>query len=505
MQDERMDADRLDSWKEIAAYFNRDIRTVRRWEKERKLPIHRFPGGLRGRVYARTAEIETWLRNKSASPAKENGLSPPSQPREFPAVDEVAKFAAQALKRGSAPHAEPPRGQFRSSDVKAPRGSKWSSLAFRSLGLALVLVSIPAANQLLNSEWIRPRQFHTETSSASGRLLVPALAASLHHPEPETVELYLKGRYFWNRRSADDLRRALGFFSQAIAKDPSYAPGYAGLADCYALLREYSTMPESEAYARAIAAADRAIELDDTLPEGHRALAFSEFFGRWNAVLAEREFKRAIELNPNDAEAHHWYASMLSTMQRYDEALSEIDRARQLQPTSIAILADRDVFLLAAGRRKDAIVSLVQLEHAEPSFISTHRYLGDAYLLEGRYKDFLRERREEARLSGNVDMMSTINAAGKAFDAGGSAAMLNLLCGAYKRQSNYASGSNYEQARYLVLQGKKDEAVATLRTALQNHDPGLLGSIGDPLFEPLHADPRFVSIIRESRILGLQQ
>ena len=151
-------------------------------------------------------------------------------------------------------------------------------------------------------------------------------AASAARQQAE--ELYLQGRYHWNKRTGPDLTEALDDFTKSIDVDPTFAKGYAGSADCYNLLREYSDMPGSQAFPLAITAARKAIALDDSLAEGHRDLAFAYFYWNWDAPGAEREFRRAIALDPNDAEAHHWYATALSAMGRHQEALGEIEHAR---------------------------------------------------------------------------------------------------------------------------------------------------------------------------------
>ena len=183
-----------------------------------------------------------------------------------------------------------------------------------------------------------------------------------HRPNPEAEELYLKGRYFWNKRTPEDLNKALDLFTQAIVRDPSYAQAYVGLADCYNLMREYSVMPPNEAYPRALAAAKKAVELDDNSAEAHNSLAFVTFYWTWDAATAEHEFKRAIALNPDYVAAHHWYATFLMTMRRYPEALVEIEKARKLDPSSTPIMADRGYILYWAGQPEAGIALLKQIE-----------------------------------------------------------------------------------------------------------------------------------------------
>src|SRR5262249_47635939 len=205
----------------------------------------------------------------------------------------------------------------------------------------------------------------------------------------EAEDLYLQGRFYWNKRTPDGLSKALDYFTQAIVHDPGYAQAYVGLADCYNLMREYTLMPSTEAYPRALAAAKKAVELDDQSSEAHASLGFVSFFGMWDAAAGEREFRRAIELNPHNSIAHHWYATYLMTLGRYRESLAEIEQAQALDPNSPSILADKGPILWLAGHREEAIARLKQLEAAEPSFISPHRYLRQIYFASGDYANYL--------------------------------------------------------------------------------------------------------------------
>ncbi len=194
----------------------------------------------------------------------------------------------------------------------------------------------------------------------------------------EAQELYLRGRYYWDKRTPQDLNKAVDFFTQAIVRDSNYAQAYVGLADCYNLLREFSAMPSGEAYPRALAATQKALELDDSSAEAHASLAFSTLYSGWDEAGAEREFRRAIQLNPDYGPAHHWYANALSIIGKVPEALVEINRAEHLDPASNAIAADKALILATLGRPDEAEVLLKQLEASQPGFFSTHQYLSYA-------------------------------------------------------------------------------------------------------------------------------
>src|SRR5579864_7580073 len=245
---------------------------------------------------------------------------------------------------------------------------RWSLLIFPVLALLLALWSF----------WPRFREAKANTAKESIRAGRVSDAAR-HSANSEAEQFYLKGRFYWEKRTPDALNKAVDFFTQAIVHDPNYAPAYVGLADCYNLLREYTKMPASEAYPRALAAAKRAVELNDQSSEAHAALAFALFYGNWDAAGAELEFRRAIDLNPKSVAAHHWYATFLGSLVRNSEAIAEIERAQALDPASKSILADKGELLWASGRRDEGVALLKQLETSEPDFVSPHRYLTSTY------------------------------------------------------------------------------------------------------------------------------
>lgn len=498
MASAQLNIGQLDSWKEIAAYFRRDKRTVRRWEKERGLPVHRYPGGERGRVYANIDELEGWFRGVDVTALDEAAESvSDSQPApalfQIPAVkaEEVALEESELNSEIGFTHSG-----FRAASER-PFLRSLATAGIASLFLMLGLASANPLWHLLHS--VQAKQPDPPLSATSSQPLPVHRTVALNHkPDPQAVELYLKGRYYWNKRTSDDLKKALDFFTQAVVRDPNYAAAYAGLADCYLLMRQYSTMPDAEAYDRAGAAAQRAIEIDDSLSEGHRALAFSAFFGKWDVALADREFRRAIDLNPDDVEAHHWYASMLESLHRFDAALPEIDRARQLAPMSNSILADRDLFLIQAGHREEGKQGLLLLERSEPGFVSPHRYLARIYLQEKKYREYLDERAAEANLTGNSPFATAIANAKAALTSGGPTAMLESLSTAYKLDPQIAEESHYELARTMMLLGHRDEALEQLRQSAERHDSNIFFASFDPSFKPLLSDPAFLAILKQT-------
>jgi DNA-binding winged helix-turn-helix (wHTH) protein/Tfp pilus assembly protein PilF len=240
---------------------------------------------------------------------------------------------------------------------------------------------------LLFSAWVYEHRYRA--------VAPPSLntGSGLHAANSAAVELYLKGRYYWNKRTPDDLNKAIDYFTQAIVRDPGYAKAYAGLADCYNLLPEFGAMPANEAYPRALAAARKAVELDNTSADAHTTLAFAMLYWKWDEPGAEREFLRAIALDPSYAPAHHWYATSLLLFGRFSEALAQIDLAQKLDPSSASILADKGMILYYSGQPDASIVLLKQIEFSEPDFASSHRYLTKIYYNMGDYAHYLQERR----------------------------------------------------------------------------------------------------------------
>jgi tetratricopeptide (TPR) repeat protein len=464
---------RLDSWKEIAAFLGRDERTVRRWEKERGLPVFRVPGGGRGGVFAYTDELREWLKGRGG---------------ELDAAEfETIRAAVENEEIESAP------GPERVPDPSTPLAEGWEKPQL--LGRELDQRPVPSVRQPSLARivaWIAPLV-------AVGGLVVVlsfshrephyknALAAP-HPPNAEAQELYLKGEYHWAKRTPDDLNKAVDYFTQSIVKDPSYAQAYVGLADCYNLLREFSVMPPDEAYPRALAAAQKAVELDETSPGAHNSLAFATFYWNWDPVTAEREYKRALELDPSFVQAHHWYATFLLTSGRFPEALDQIEQARKLDPSSTTIQADKGRILSDAGRKKEAFALLKQLETADPTLASTHRYLAAIYFDRKDYENFFAESKQAAQLRHDEAALAVADAAERGFAAGGLDGMRESMLPVQKEMFDRDLGSGYDLATTCALLGKKEDALRYLQAAYEKRDIGLLYLSRNPDFDSLHED-----------------
>jgi TolB-like protein/DNA-binding winged helix-turn-helix (wHTH) protein/Flp pilus assembly protein TadD len=320
---------------------------------------------------------------------------------------------------------------------------------------------------------------------------------SVNVVNPEAYESYLKGRYFWNKRTAEGLKAALAYFNQAIEEDPKYARAYSGLADTYALLGdwEYGVLAPKEAYPRAKAAAIKALDLDNTLSEAHNSLAFSLDAFDWDWESAEREFRRAIELNPGYATAHHWYAWHLSEMGRNSEAIAEMRKAENMDPLSLIISADIAEILLVAHLNDEAIEQGRKTVAMDPNFAIGHYELGQAFVQKHSYNEAIAEFHKAIELSGGSGTCMSNLAYAYALSNKRTEAVriLNEL-------KTRSTGNASEIALMYVGLGDKDQAMKCLEKAYEEHfNPSILLR---PAFDPLRSDSRFQNLVHRIGLPG---
>lgn len=321
--------------------------------------------------------------------------------------------------------------------------------------------------------------------------------SQLSPPESEAYDLYLKGLYCWNKRDADGLREATSYFQQATLKDPNYARAYAGLANSYSLVGGYTGAPPGEFMSRARAAAQRALELDDSLPEAHTALALVVQNYDFDWQTSEEEFKRAIAINANYATAHQWYAEHLMWQGRFDEALRESERARQLDPLSLIIASDNGVILLYSRQYDRAIEQFRGVLDLDPHF-SRAQMITHAYLEKGMYDEVLKILETVSSPTAPwywKELATVYGRAGRNTEA--QHALGKLL--ALRRER---SVDPMEFATAYVCMGNKSRALSFLEQAYAQHSSGLASLKVDPLFDPLRNERRFRDLLRR---VGLSQ
>jgi DNA-binding winged helix-turn-helix (wHTH) protein/tetratricopeptide (TPR) repeat protein len=382
------------------------------------------------------------------------------------------------------PAASQPAGEIAdpTQPVQTGPSASWRPLIF--VGLILILIL---------GLW---RLYPGYRRSATGAKSSPPLVQRPHAPvSRDAEEFYLKGRFYWNKRTPESLNEALDAFTQALARDPNYSDAYVGMADCYNLLREFSAMPPDEAYFRAFAAAKKAVELDDRSASAHASLAFVTFWGMWDARGAEAEFRRAIELDPNNAKAHHWLATFLQAVDRHPESLAEIDLARKLDPHSSAILADKGQLLESAGRHQEALQVLTQLEAAEPDFLSPHRYLRLSYFNAGDYPRYIAELKKESQLLHDAALLAQADAASKGFSQGGERGLLESLLSEQIRLSGQGKVSLFAIAETEAKLGNVDESLQYLTKCVWLHDENMVSLSQNQGFNRLHGNPAFERLI----------
>jgi TolB-like protein len=324
--------------------------------------------------------------------------------------------------------------------------------------------------------------------------------SSFRPVNPEAHEAYLRGVYFWNQRTQQGLEKSIEYFNQAAQKDPGYALPYAGLANTYNSLGMYWHFIPREIYPKARAAALKALVLDETSGEAHAALGLYKSNYDWDLLGADRELRRAIELNPGYAFAHVWRAdAVLSKMERHAEALAELDRARELDPTSLIVSDQRGWVLYMARRYDEAIRQFRKTLELEPRFPHAHCWLGRAYLQKGMLQEGLAELEEAASLPGGDSPLFRpwlgygYARCGKRAEALKIVERMNAL-----EQKSFASPSGI--AAIYCGPGQEDDALAWLERAWQERDPGLPYANIEPAFDPLRSDTHFKELMRRSRV-----
>jgi tetratricopeptide (TPR) repeat protein len=311
---------------------------------------------------------------------------------------------------------------------------------------------------------------------------------------PEAYELYLKGRFFWNKRNGDDLRKAIDYFNQAIAKDPGYALAYVGLADSYLLFPNYAAVSPVDSIPPARSAIEKALELDDSLAEAHASaglLATVEL----KLQLAIDELKRAADLKPNYATAHHWLALAWMTVGQFDPAIAEAKRAVELDPLSLIINADFSWLYLCSRRYDEAEAQARKTLEIDPHFFLAHYYLGEILQFKGRLTDAIAEYQKAFDLTNDPYPLAAL---GQARARHGQKDEARKILGRLNEEAKSRFVAPYAKALVLNALGEKAHAIDELERAYREGTGAYLFVIKvDPFLDDLRGDPRFEALVQK--------
>jgi TolB-like protein/lipoprotein NlpI len=315
------------------------------------------------------------------------------------------------------------------------------------------------------------------------------------HPtaNAEAYELYLKGRFFWNKRTGADLRTAIDYFNQALGKDPSYALAYAGLGDSYGLLYAYGAASPADSFPQAKAAAKKALELDDTLAEAHTSLANVLHGYDFDLEQSLKEFERAIELNPNYATAHHWYGENLGAMGRFDEAITELKRAQQLDPLSLIINTDLGLVYTLARQYDKAIEQLRKTIEMDPRFYYARRSLGVAWQLKGYLSEAIAEYSKAVELNNDPFSLALL---GQAYARAGQREEAQKILARLTDEAKSRHVSAYGFALMYLALGNKERGIDELERVYRER-AGVFLLKFNPMLDDLRGNPRFEALVQK--------
>ncbi len=314
---------------------------------------------------------------------------------------------------------------------------------------------------------------------------------------PEAYQLYLKGKFLWNKRTGDALKQAVDFYNQAIEKDPNYALAYSGLAETYVLFSSYDVAPATDSMPRAKAAALRALQIDDSLAEAHTALGFYLSFYEWDRQASEKEFRRAIELKPDYSTAHHWFGGSLANLKQFEESLSELRRAEELDPLSPIIGTNLGDTFMFARRYDEAIAQFKRTLVLNPNFASAHQALGRAYGSKGMYPEAIAETRAAIELNNRSapkgDLGLWLARSGKRDEA---VKLLSEL----KQEAAGSYVQNYSIAVIYIGLGNREEALNWLEKHMSEHSETANEYAVRSELDDLRSEPRFKAMLKRMNL-----
>jgi tetratricopeptide (TPR) repeat protein len=323
--------------------------------------------------------------------------------------------------------------------------------------------------------------------------------SSARHVDPVVYELYLQGRYYWNKRDPAGLTKAKEYFQRTIEKDPDFALGYVGLADTYNVMADSFVIVPTEALAKSREAALNALRLDSDLPEAHASLAYVLFELDWDWPGAEREFRRAIELDPGYATAHHWYSMYLAAMGRCGESIAEFRRAEQLEPLSLIIHLDGSAEYFWCRQLDAALEEIRQVIEMAPDFPQAHFYRSIGYAAKGRFEESRAEFLKGRQLAGGSVLSVRVFEAWLDAVSGKTAESRRILKELGTPTSESGWDDFYLAATYDTL-GDADTAMRFLETAYRKRVYWLIYIKVEPRLDPLRSDPRFQDLLYRMKL-----
>jgi TolB-like protein/Flp pilus assembly protein TadD len=533
--------DRLDSWKEIASYLGRQVRTVQLWEQWEELPVRRHVHKKLGTVYAFKSELDTWRSKRSSDGGtKRPPLPVPTDRGKFCGGVKLAVLPFENLSgypdqeyfcaglaeeivtglgclnreqlrivcwdSGKCPKkfwnardevdGEMAADHVLEGSVRRERGRARISVRVWQLNDQTVLWSDSYDCEVENILAVQ-----TEVATKIGRSLflelLPTqkpLKQNVSTTSLDAYDAYLKGRHFWNQRTRESVRMAILHFQTAIQKDPRYALAYSGLADCYNVMSFYEILPPTTGMPKARAAANRALELDAAAGEAHASLADVLMHFDWDWPAAEREYKIAMSLNPECAKIYHWYANYLGFMGRDQEAVAAINRAEVLDPTSLPINVWKGVILHYIHDYPNAVAQYRKALELNPYFVWGHAFLGLAHEQAGQMKDAIFEFRKANALAGES---ATIKAMlGHAYAVCGDKGRALGIIKQLKSTKEAGHLPLYDIAALYTALAETNDAIDCLYKAYKERNLRMGGLKRDPRFERLHSNPRFRELER---------
>ena len=315
-----------------------------------------------------------------------------------------------------------------------------------------------------------------------------------HTEDPEAYNLYLKGRYFWNKRTKEGFRRALEQFEHAVEVDPAFSLAFSGLADTYNLLGFYCLLAPRETFPKAKAAALKALEIDETISEAYTSLGFTNLYYDWNWAEAEKNFLKAIELGPGYPTAHHWYGEYLVVVGRFEEAFAEARNAHEFDPFSLIINIFSGWGYYYSGRFDQAIEQFQKTLDLDPDFAPAHFYSGLTYVQKAMYEEAIASIQKAKALFGDSPLMDT--AIAHVYGAWGKADELNHMLDELEKISARIYVPSYFRAATYADRGDRDQALVWLEKCYEERDMWLSFLKVDPIWNILRSDPRFKDLLR---------